>query len=98
MESAPGRPYGMGRVGSITSRCSGNEPTLILFSERKAGPEGAAEIEPMGRVVLSKKPREGQIYQTLQPVQVLLWHAIFWPIFPLCTFRYPVCLWSANRP
>ena len=28
-------------LGSITSRCSGNEPTL-----RKAGHEGAAEIEP----------------------------------------------------
>ena len=31
-------------VGSITSRCSGNEPEI--FSGRKAGPEGAAEIEP----------------------------------------------------
>ena len=39
-------------MGSITSRCSGNELTLthektLLFSGRKAGPEGAAEIEPM---------------------------------------------------
>ena len=33
------------KLGYITSCCSRNEPTLTL-SGRKAGPEGAAEIEP----------------------------------------------------
>ena len=36
-------------LGLITSRCSGNESTLSskrIFSGRKPGPEGAAEIEP----------------------------------------------------
>ena len=41
------------RTGSMTSRCSGNEPTFnpeeSLFSERKAGPEGAVEIVPSER-------------------------------------------------
>ena len=36
-------------VGSITSRCSGNEPTL-----GKAGPEGAGEIEPNKTVSVKK--------------------------------------------
>ena len=36
----------MVELGSITSRCSGNEPTHT--QGRKARPEGAAEIEPMG--------------------------------------------------
>ena len=43
---------GSRRVGLITSRCSGNEPILTpcsLFSGRKAGPEGAVEIEPRRR-------------------------------------------------
>ena len=40
-----------GNLGSITSRCSGNEPTFTpeetgFFSGSKAGPEGAAEIDP----------------------------------------------------
>ena len=40
-----------GNLGSITSRCLRNEPTFTpeetgFFPGRKAGPEGAAEIDP----------------------------------------------------
>ena len=39
-------------VGSITSRCSGNEPALLPCGETKTGRERAAEIEPIERATL----------------------------------------------
>ena len=40
-------------IGSITSRCSGNEPAL-LPERTKSGLESAAEVEPTTNIVSSR--------------------------------------------